>query len=128
MNITLKVKVKGRYLYWITLSATEAVFPRGPVRATPHGSSVTAGGNRSIRRKPAMLGRVKLDNTPLTYDQGNFNPITAQSQNRTLVTVVTNIYTTTVTPAPHSDNEEELVKRPLSVCTAEDLRKQVDEN
>ena len=50
----------------------------------PRESSVTTGGNRSTRRKPAMLGRDKLDSTLLTYDQGNFNQITAQSRNRTL--------------------------------------------
>ena len=33
-----------------------------------------------------MLGKVKLDNTLLTFDQGNFNQITARSRNRTLVT------------------------------------------
>ena len=54
------------FIYWITL-----------VRATPHRSSVTTGGNRSTRRKPAMFGRVKLDNTLLACDQGNFNQITA---------------------------------------------------
>ena len=56
------VKVKVLYLYWITLSATWVALPRGPVKATPHGSIVTTGGNRSTRRKPAMFGRVKLDN------------------------------------------------------------------
>ena len=95
----IKVKVKCLYLYWITLSATEAVLPRGPVRSTPHGSSVTTGGNRSTRRKPEMLGRVKLDNTRLTCDQGNFSHITARSQNRTLVTVMRDTCTTTVPPA-----------------------------
>ena len=33
-----------------------------------------------------MFGRVKLDNTVLTCDQSNFNPITAWCRNRTLVT------------------------------------------
>ena len=46
-----------------------------------------------------MFGRVKLDNTLLTCDQDNFNQITAQSRNRTLVTVVRDMYTTTVPPA-----------------------------
>ena len=50
------LSLKCLYLYWITLSARRAVFPRGPVRATPRGSSVTRGGNRSTLRKPAMLG------------------------------------------------------------------------
>ena len=68
------LKVKCLYLHWITLSATWAVLPRGPVRATPHGSSVTMGGNRSIGRKPAMLGRVKLDNTLLTFKSANIRP------------------------------------------------------
>ena len=45
---------------------------RGPVRSTPHGSSVTTGGNWSTRRKPAMLGRVKLNNVLLICDHGNF--------------------------------------------------------
>ena len=48
-----------------------------------------------------MLGRVKLDNTPLTCDQGNFNQITARSRNRTLVTVVRDTYTATVPSASH---------------------------
>ena len=38
--------------------------------------------------KPAMLGRVKLDNTLLTCDQGNFNQTTSQRRNQTVVTVV----------------------------------------
>ena len=91
---------KSLYLYWITLSATKAVLPWGPVRVTPHRSSDTTGGNCSTRRKPAMLGRVKLDNTLLTCDQGNFNQITARSRNQTIVTVVRDTCTTTVPPAP----------------------------
>ena len=47
-----------------------------------------------------MLGRVKLNNTLLTCDQGNFNQITARGRNRTLVTVVRDTCTTTVPPAP----------------------------
>ena len=43
-----------------------------------------------------MLGRVKLGNTLLTCDQGNFNQITACSRNRTLVTVVRDTCTITV--------------------------------
>ena len=35
-----------------------------------------------------MLGRVKLDNTLLTCDQGNFSQIPARSQNRTLAVEV----------------------------------------
>ena len=46
-----------------------------------------------------MLGRVKLDNTLLTCNQGNFNQITVWSQNQTLVAVVRNTCTTTVPPA-----------------------------
>ena len=42
-----------------------------------------------------MLGRVKLDNTLLTYDKGNFNQITPRSWNRTLVTVHYNYVTST---------------------------------
>ena len=53
-----------------------------------------------------MLGRVKLGNTLLTCDQGNFNQITARSRNRTLVTVVRDMYTTTVPPAPQVSNCE----------------------
>ena len=44
------------------------------------------------------LGRVKLDNTLLTCDEGNFNQITARSRNRTLVTVVRGTCSTTVSP------------------------------
>ena len=96
-----KGKVKWLYLYWITLSATWAVLPRGPVRVTSLESRVTTVGNRSTRRKPAMIGRGKLDNTLLTCDQGNFNQITAQSRNRTLVTVMRDTSTTTVPPGPY---------------------------
>ena len=92
--------LKCLYLYWIALSAIWAVLPKGPVRANPHGSSVTAGGIRNTRRKPAMLGRVTLDNTLLTCDKGNFNQITAGSRNRILVTVVRDTCTTTLPQAP----------------------------
>ena len=85
----------------ITLSATKAVLPRGPVRVTSHGFNVTTGENGSTRRKPALLYRVKQDNAFLTYDQGNFNQTTARSRNRTRVTVVKDACTTTVPPAPH---------------------------
>ena len=46
-----------------------------------------------------MLGRVKLNITLLTCDQGNFNQITAWSRNRTLVTGVRDTCTTPVPPA-----------------------------
>ena len=55
-----------------------------------------------------MLGGVKLDNTLLTCDQGNFNQITTRLRNRTLVTVVRDMCTTTVLPAPSP-----LLYRPL---------------
>ena len=96
---TITRRKKCLYLYWTTPSAFWVVLPRGPVRATPHGSSVTTGGNRSTRRIPAMLGRVKLDNTLLTSDQGNFSQITARSRNRTLVTVARDTCAATVPPA-----------------------------
>ena len=54
----------------------------------------------SARGKPAMLGRVKQDNTLLTCDQGNFSQITARSRNRTLVTKAKDTCTTTVLAAP----------------------------
>ena len=47
-----------------------------------------------------MLGRVKLDNTLLTCDQGNFDLTTAQSQKRSLVTDVKDMHPTTVPPRP----------------------------
>ena len=77
-NVRVKVKVKVKYLYlqWITRQTTKAVLPRHPVRATLHGSSVTTEGNRSTRRKPVMLGKVILDSTLITCDQGIFNQIT----------------------------------------------------
>ena len=50
------------------------------------------------RRKPAMLGRDKLDNTLFECDQGNFNQTTAWSRNQTLVTVVRGRCTNTVPP------------------------------
>ena len=96
----VKIKVKYLYLYWISLWATWVVLLGGPVMATPFWSSVTKVGNRSTRRKPAMLGRVRLDNTLLTWDQGNFNQIAARSRNRILVTVARDICTATVPPAP----------------------------
>ena len=46
-----------------------------------------------------MLDRVKLGNTLLTCDQGNFNQITAWSRDRILVAVVRNMCVTTVSPA-----------------------------
>ena len=46
-----------------------------------------------------MLGRVKLDNTLLTCDPGNFNQRTARNRDRTMVTVVKG-GTTTVPPTP----------------------------
>ena len=49
-----------------------------------------------------MLGRVKLENTLLTCDKGNFNQITARSQNRSLVIVVRDTSTATVPPVPSS--------------------------
>ena len=47
-----------------------------------------------------MFGRVKLDNTLLTCDQGNLNQITAWSLNQTLVTVVRDTCTVTVPSTP----------------------------
>ena len=49
-----------------------------------------------------MLGRVKLDNTLVKCDQGNFNQITARSWNQTLVTVVRDTCTTTVREEQHA--------------------------
>ena len=99
---SLKKKVKCLYLYCATWSATWAVLLRGPVRATPDGSNAITGGNRSTRRKPAMLCRVKLDNTLLICDKGNFNQITARSRNRTRITVVRDACSTIAPPAPHA--------------------------
>ena len=67
--------------------------------ATSRGSSIFTGGNWSARRKPVMLGRAKLDNILLTFDQGKFNLITTRSRNRTIVTVVRDTCTSTVPPA-----------------------------
>ena len=50
--------------------------------------------------KNLMVGRVKLNNTLLTCDQGNFNQRTARSRNQILVTVVRDTCTTNVLPAP----------------------------
>ena len=85
---------KCLYVCWIIPPASLAVLPRGPVRASPYGSSVTGGGKRSTWRKPAVFGRVKPDNTLLTCDQGNFN--------RTLVTEVRDTCNTTVLPIPQT--------------------------
>ena len=89
------VKYSVIYLSWTTLSASLAVLPRGPVRVTPHGSSVTTRGNRSTWRKPVMFGRFKLENTLLTCDQCNLNQVTACSRNRTPVTKLRGTCTTT---------------------------------
>ena len=67
------------------ISYSRVILPGGPVRATFQDSSVTTGVNWSTRRKPAIFGRVKLDNTLLTCNQGNLNQITARSRNRALV-------------------------------------------
>ena len=45
-----------------------------------------------------MLRRVKLDNTLLTYNQGNFKQATAWIPNQTLVTEVRETCTSTVPP------------------------------
>ena len=50
-----------------------------------------------------MLGRVKMNNTLLTYDKGNFNQMTARSWNRTVVTMVRDTSTTTVPPAARTN-------------------------
>ena len=50
---------------------------------------VTTRGNRSTLRKPVVLGELKLDNTLLTGDQGNFNQITAWRCSRTLAVTQT---------------------------------------
>ena len=55
-----------------------------------------------------MLGRVKLDNTLLTFDHGNFNQITAWSRNQTLVIVVRDTCSTTVPPVPRSHTQKSL--------------------
>ena len=91
--------IKCLYLYWITLWAKSAVLPRDPARATLDGSSDTTGENRSIRRKSAVFGRDKLNNTLLTCHRRNFNQITELSRNRTLVAMVKETCTTTVQPA-----------------------------
>ena len=46
------------------------------------------------RKNPAILARVKLDNTLLTYHQGNFGQGSARSRNPTLVTEVRHTWTT----------------------------------
>ena len=61
-------------------AAPQVALLGGPVRATPLASSVTEGGNRTTRRKPAVLATINLDNILLTCDQGNFDQIAAQSR------------------------------------------------
>ena len=51
------------YLFKILLPPSKAVLPRGLVRTISHGSCVTAGRNRCVPKKPAMLVGVELDNT-----------------------------------------------------------------
>ena len=60
-----------------------------------------------------MLGRVKLDNTLLTCDHGNFNQITARSRNRTLVTVVRDTCTTIVTRVLRTESNGEVKVLPV---------------
>ena len=60
-----------------------------------------------------MFGRVKLDNTLLIFDQGNFNQITARSQSQILITVVRDTSDTSVSPAPLAINQAiSLVQQP----------------
>ena len=46
-----------------------------------------------------MVGRVRLDNTLLKCDKGNFNQVTARSQNQILVIVMRDMCTATVLAA-----------------------------
>ena len=55
-------------------------------------------GNRSIQKKPAVLGRVKLDKTDVTCCQRNFNRTIAWSRNRNFSTHVKDTCATTVPP------------------------------
>ena len=61
-----------------------------------------------------MPGRVKLDNTLLTCNQGNFNQITARRQNRTLFTAVRDTCTIAVPPVPPHKHQH----LPLTVLLA----------
>ena len=54
-----------------------------------------------------VLGGVKLDNTLLTCDQGNFNQMIAWSRNGTLVTVLRDTCTTTLLPVSPGVKDEE---------------------
>ena len=102
-----RIRKKGSLLYLIQSARNLFVLLslRGPVRVSPHGSSVTTGGNWSTWRKPAMPGRVKLDNTLLTCDQGNFNQITARSRYQKLFTEVKERYASTL-PTPRLINNK----------------------
>ena len=48
----------------------------------------------------SVVGRVELDSTLPTCEQGNFSQVTARNRNRILVTVVRDTRPTTVPPAP----------------------------
>ena len=72
----ISITIRWLYLYWITLSVTQAALAKGPVRATSPCPVLCTEGNQNTRRKLAVLGRVKLDHTFPTCDQGNFNQIT----------------------------------------------------
>ena len=61
-----------------------------------------------------LLGRVKLDNTLLTCDQGNFNQMIVWSQNGTLVTVVRDRCTTTVPPVSPGVKDEDAIFSEMS--------------
>ena len=50
-----------------------------------------------------MFGKLKLDNTPLTCNQGEFNQIVAQSWNQILVTKVKDVHYHCATSTPFTD-------------------------
>ena len=72
-NIDHKVEEVSEQIFLFILdnpiSHKMTVLPRGSEWASRHGSIAMAGGNRITRRKPVMLVRVKLGNTPSTYHQ-----------------------------------------------------------
>ena len=79
----------------------------------PCGSSVTTEGNRNTRRKPAMLGRVKLDNTVLSCDQGNFSLTTARRRNRTVASGERHMHYHCPTSTP---SESTFSRRNIKTC------------
>ena len=104
-------KLKCLYLYWKTLSATQAVLLMGDpswvqcyYRRKPEYSEETGVLGENLRCLVESNWTRIFSNVALI--KGNFNQITARSRNRTLVTVVRDTCTTTVPPVPLTNSQQ----------------------